>query len=609
MTMTIHQTSTSNPEQARPIDVIEWVNEITALVTPDAVVWCDGSQSEREDLIAQMVDQGTLIPLNPEKRPGSYLARSASSDVARVESRTFVCSAQRIDAGPTNNWADPTEMKNTLRDLTAHSMAGRTLYVVPFSMGPLGSPLSRLGVQITDSPYVVVSLTTMVRVSNEVLEQINQGADWVRCVHTVGQPLAKGHTDVAWPCSDTKYISHFPETREIWSYGSAYGGNALLPKKAFALRLASVMAREEGWMAEHMLLVKVTSPEGTTHTMAAAFPSACGKTNFAMMTPALPGWKVETLGDDIAWLAPGKDGRLRAINPEAGFFGVAPGTSTSSNPIAMATIARDTIFTNVALTEDGDVWWEGMTKTPPANLINWQGEPHDPSSGKPAAHPNARFTVAVTNCPTLAKEWDDPEGVVVDAIIFGGRRASTIPLVLEARDWNHGVFLGATIASERTAAAEGTVGDVRRDPFAMVPFAGYNIGDYMQHWLDMGSTLRPTGRPPRIFQVNWFQKNSEGSFIWPGFGDNARVVQWIVDRLEGRVAGIPTAIGTTPKSINSEGLELSSAELEQLTTVDHDLVSHDIEDAASFLEQFGDHLPAEILRELEGTRERLSANR
>ena len=609
MTMTINQTSTSSTSHTRPIAVIEWVNEITALATPDTVVWCDGSAGERDALIAQMVQQGTLLPLNPEKRPGSYLARSAPSDVARVESRTFVCSTEEGDAGPTNNWADPEEMKTTLRGLTANSMVGRTLYVVPFSMGPLGSPLARLGVQITDSPYVVMSLTTMVRVSNEVLERINQGAQWVRCVHTVGHPLTDGQEDVAWPCNDTKYISHFPETREIWSYGSAYGGNALLPKKAFALRMASVMAKEEGWMAEHMLLVKVTSPEGKAYTVVAAFPSACGKTNFAMMTPTLPGWRVETLGDDITWLAPSKDGQLRAINPEAGFFGVAPGTSAATNPTAMAMVAKNTIFTNVALTEDGDVWWEGMTKTPPANLTNWQGEPHDPASGQPAAHPNARFTAALENCPTLATEWDDPEGVVVDAIIFGGRRANTIPLVLEARDWNHGVFLGATIASERTAAAEGTVGEVRRDPFAMVPFAGYNMGDYMQHWLDMGSTLRATGRPPRIFQVNWFQKNSEGSFIWPGFGENARVLEWIVDRLEGRVAGNPTAIGTTPKSLNIEGLELSAENLEQLSRIDHDLVSVDVEAAGAFLEQLGDRLPQEIRRELEATKERLSANR
>jgi len=609
MTMTtgrVTNSTASGESQNIPIAVLEWVHEIATLTSPDRVVWCDGSAAEKEDLTAQMVQTGTLIALNPEKRPGSYLARSAPSDVARVESRTFVCSRNQEDAGPTNNWADPAEMKATLRTLSQNSMAGRTLYVVPFSMGPLGSPLARLGVQITDSAYVALSLTTMVRVDASVLAKIDAGADWVRCVHTVGHPLAQGEADVAWPCNETKYISHFPESREIWSYGSAYGGNALLPKKAFALRMASVMAKEEGWMAEHMLLVKVTSPEGKSYTMVAAFPSACGKTNFAMMTPNLPGWKVETLGDDIAWLAPGPDGLLRAINPEAGFFGVAPGTSIHTNPSAMALVEKDTIFTNVALTQDGDVWWEGMTKTPPANLINWRGEPHDPSSGDTAAHPNARFTASLENCPTLAPDWDDPEGVVVDAIIFGGRRASTIPLVLEARDWNHGVFLGATVASERTAAAEGLLGEVRRDPFAMVPFAGYNMGDYMKHWLAMGEKLRATGRPPRIFQVNWFQKDAEGSFLWPGFGDNARVLEWIVNRLEGRVAGRHTAMGTTPQSLNTEGLSLAPEVLERLLTVDHDLMAKDLEDAEEFLSRFGDHLPSEITRELEAAKDRLS---
>jgi len=588
-----------------PIDVLEWVNEVTALTTPDRVVWCDGSKEQQQGLIEEMVDSGTLVALNPALRPNSFAARSTATDVARVESRTFICTTDPMDAGPTNNWHDPVEMRNTLTELSKGSMKGRTLYVVPFSMGPLRSPLARLGVQITDSPYVVTSLHTMVRVDRVVLDQIREGSPWVRCLHTVGSPLEHGVSDVAWPCNDLKYISHFPETAEIWSFGSAYGGNALLPKKAFALRIASVLAKSEGWLAEHMLLVKVTSPEGKSYTVAAAFPSACGKTNFAMMQPSLPGWTIETLGDDIAWLAPGRDGRLRAINPEAGLFGVAPGTSRATNPVAMEMVGSNTIFTNVALTADGDVWWEGMTATPPPSLTSWTGEPFDPDSGEPAAHPNARFTTPLEQCSALASEWDDPEGVVVDAIIFGGRRSSTIPLVLEARSWDHGVFLGATIASERTAAAEGTVGEVRRDPFAMVPFCGYNMGDYMQHWLDIGKILRVTGRPPRIFQVNWFQKNSDGKFLWPGFGENSRVLEWIVDRLEGKVAGRETPIGWLPKTLNTEGLDLSEDEVNQLLHVDPAQLGVELDDAETFLQQFGDRLPETIIRELENTRKRL----
>ncbi|MBT5616368.1 MAG: phosphoenolpyruvate carboxykinase (GTP), partial [Microbacteriaceae bacterium] len=552
-----------------------------------------------------LVESGTFTPLNPEKRPGSYLARSEPSDVARVESRTFVCTTDPQDAGPTNNWVDPQEMKDTLREVARGSMAGRTLYVVPFSMGPLDSPLSRRGVQITDSAYVALSLHTMVRVSNTVLERIAEGASWTRCTHTVGAPLAEGEIDSAWPCNDTKYISHFPESNEIISFGSAYGGNALLPKKAFALRMASVLAKNEGWLAEHMLLVKVTSPEGKSYTMVAAFPSACGKTNFAMMQPSLPGWKIETLGDDIAWLAPGADGRLRAINPEAGFFGVAPGTSTSTNPVAMTMLEKNTVFTNVALTSDGDVWWEGMSKPTPEGLTNWLGESHDPDSGEVAAHPNSRFTVGLEACPSLANEWDDPEGVVVDAIIFGGRRSSTVPLVLESRNWNHGVFLGATIASERTAAAEGEVGEVRRDPFAMLPFLGYNLGDYLQHWLSMGDTLRATGRLPRIFQVNWFQKGEDGSFLWPGFGENSRVLEWMVDRLEGRVAAQDSPIGLLPKSLNTEGLNLDSSIVDALTSVDTAAVEADLDDAEEFLARCEDRLPVAITEELAATRIRL----
>ena len=609
MTMTLDpHTPTKKHHQGsdKPLDVVEWVNELTTLMTPDQVVWCDGSKEEATSLIDVMVAQGTLEALNPDLRPNSYLARSSPSDVARVESRTFICSNDPVDAGPTNNWIDPTQMRTTLRELSQGAMTGRTLYVVPFSMGPLGSPFSKLGVQITDSPYVVMSLHMMVRVTSEVLDKIEGGASWVRCVHTVGAPLEAGKDDVAWPCNETKYISHFPETREIWSYGSAYGGNALLPKKAFALRIASVLARDEGWLAEHMLLVKVTSPEGRSYNMVAAFPSACGKTNFAMMQPSLPGWKIETLGDDIAWLAPGADGRLRAINPEAGFFGVAPGTSIATNPVAMQMLNQNTLFTNVASTKDGDVWWEGMTKETPTGLTSWTGKAFDEASGELAAHPNARFTSPLGQCPSLSREWDDPEGVVVDAIIFGGRRSTTIPLVVEARSWNHGVFLGATIASERTAAAEGTLGEVRRDPFAMLPFCGYNMGDYLQHWLTMGDAVRVTGRPPRIFQVNWFQKDEQGRFLWPGFGENSRVVEWIVDRLEGRVAATETPIGWVPRKLNLAGLDLSEATVEQLLRVDRDAIAVELDDAETFLSTFGDRLPEAVTRELEATRARLN---
>lgn len=609
MSMTLNQRSatTQSSTAHRPVDVQEWVNEATALLEPHTVVWCDGSPEEAQHLIDVMVAQGTMTRLNDDLRPGSYLARSEPTDVARVESRTFICSQDPQDAGPTNNWEDPTAMRETLRGLSQGAMRGRTLYVVPFSMGPLNSPMARFGVQITDSPYVVLSLHMMVRVQPEVLAGISEGAPWVKCLHTVGAPLQEGQGDTAWPCNETKYISHFPETKEIWSFGSAYGGNALLPKKAFALRIASVLAREEGWMAEHMLLVKITSPEGKSYRVVAAFPSACGKTNFAMMQPTLPGWKVETLGDDIAWLAPGADGRLRAINPEAGFFGVAPGTGVGTNPVAMDMLSSQTVFTNVAMTAEGDVWWEGMTKEAPEGLTDWQGQPFDKDSGALAAHPNARFTVKLGACASLASEWDDPEGVVVDAIIFGGRRATTMPLVVEARDWVHGVFLGATMASEKTAAAEGTLGEVRRDPFAMLPFCGYNMGDYMQNWLDMGDRLRGVGRMPRIFHVNWFQKDLEGRFIWPGFGENSRVVEWIVNRLEGAVAAEPSPIGLLPKSLNTEGLELSEEALRSLLSVSPELISADLDAAEEFLAQFGDRLPEEILGELHATRERLAS--
>tara|TARA_B110000305_G_scaffold12887_1_gene12182 strand:- start:206 stop:2038 length:1833 start_codon:yes stop_codon:yes gene_type:complete len=585
--------------------VQDWVNALVELMEPDSIHWCDGSAEEAAHLTRVLVEQGTLHPLNPDLRPNSYVARSEPSDVARVEARTYICSREEADAGPTNNWEDPELMREKLRELARGSMAGRTLYVVPFSLGPLGSPLARMGVQVTDSAYVALNLHIMVRVTEEVWGRIDSGANWVKCVHTVGAPLAPHQVDVAWPCNDTKYISHFPEGREIWSYGSAYGGNALLPKKAFALRIASVLAKEEGWLAEHMLLVKVTSPERKSYNMVAAFPSACGKTNFAMMQPSLPGWKVETLGDDIAWLAPGKDGRLRAINPEAGFFGVAPGTGPGTNPVAMDMLWGNAIFTNVATTAEGDVWWEGQSPEAPEGLTDWKGDPFNPALGGHAAHPNSRFTVGLEQCSTLAPEWMDPEGVVVDAIIFGGRRSSTVPLVLEARDWNHGVFLGATIASEQTAAAEGEVGKVRRDPFAMLPFCGYNMGDYMGHWLEMGNTLRKTGRLPRIFQVNWFRKDEAGRFMWPGFGENSRVLEWMVNRLEGRVSATASPLGWLPTALNIDGLALSAEELEVLLHVDPLEHERELKEAATFLSTFGSRLPAGISAELESTRVRL----
>lgn len=591
-----------------PADVAKWVDQWTKTFQPDQVVWCDGSTRERHELIQLLQDQGTIEPLNAELRPYSFIARSEPTDVARVESRTFVCSEKEEDAGPTNNWIDPKEMKKTLTELNTGAMKGRTMYVVPFSMGPIDSPMARFGVQITDSPYVVVSLHMMVRVSNQVLQRISAGANWVKCSHTVGAPLAEGQEDVAWPCNETKYISHFPEAREIWSFGSAYGGNALLPKKAFALRIASVLARDEGWLAEHMLLVRITSPAGKRYHMVAAFPSACGKTNFAMMQPALEGWSVETLGDDISWLAIGEDGRLRAINPEAGFFGVAPGTSHKTNPVAMETLWGHTVFTNVAVTEDGDVWWEGMTKEVPQGLTNWRGEPHNPQSGETAAHPNARFTVGIDQCPSLAADWDEPAGVPIDAIIFGGRRSDTVPLVVEARDWEHGVYLGSTIASEQTAAAEGTVGVLRRDPFAMLPFAGYHMGDYMNHWLGIGETLRSNGRTPRIFQVNWFQKDAEGRFIWPGFGDNIRVVKWMIERIEGIHSAVDTAMGLTPRAedIDVDDAEISADALRGLLDVNAEAVRADLDAASEFLDTFGHKLPDAVRRQLDAAHARLN---
>ena len=587
--------------------VVSWVEECAELTRPDDIVWCDGSVQERDRLTRLMVEQGTLIKLNAEHRPYSFLARSDPSDVARVEQRTFVCSASEEDAGPNNNWREPQEMRDDLQELFAGSMRGRTLYVVPFVMGPLGSPLSRAGVQLTDSPYVVVSMGIMTRMGAAASALITDESAWVKAVHTVGAPLESDERDVPWPCNATKYISHFPESREIWSFGSAYGGNALLAKKSFALRIASVIARDEGWLAEHMLLLKMTSPQGRVFHLAGAFPSACGKTNLSMLTPTIPGWKVETIGDDIVWMGIGDDGRLRAINPEAGFFGVAPGTGVSTNETAVNTVWGNTIFTNVALRDDGDVWWEGLTDETPSHLTDWQGNDWTPASPGPAAHPNSRFTVAAAQCPSIADTWDDPRGVVIDAIIFGGRRATNVPLVVEARDWEHGVFMGATVSSERTAAAEGTLGELRRDPFAMGPFCGYNMADHWSHWLSVGQRLRSTGTVPRIFQVNWFRKGENGEFLWPGFGENSRVLEWMLDRVAGRASARDSALGLMPHegSLNLEGLEVSEQAMTQLFEIDPASWHSEIESTREFFEGFGDRVPEAMPRQLGILRENI----